>query len=98
MVAPKTSRNSPVSAAPRFALKELAFSNLYEIARRRWKTLLLFQVVMVFLAILFCYVGEQKYESVAEIMVMRKDPSIVLTQKQEGNDDTKVTDDTLATQ
>ena len=47
MVAPKTTRNSPVSAAPRFAIKELAFNNLYEIARRRWKTLVLFQVLMI---------------------------------------------------
>lgn len=99
MVAPKTNRHSPVAAAPRFAMKELAFSNLYEIARRRWKTLVLFQILLISLAILYCFVGEQKYESGAKILVMRKNTAVVTTSTQQGGgEDTKISDDTLATQ
>jgi capsular exopolysaccharide synthesis family protein len=79
-------------------LKELAFSNLYEIARRRWKTLVVFQVVMIFLAIVFCFIGEQKYESLAEILVMRKDSTLVASGTAKEGEESKITDDTLATQ
>lgn len=99
MVAPKTTRNSPVSPAPRFAIKELAFNNLYEIARRRWKTLVAFQLLTVALAILYCFVGGQKYESSAQILVMKKDQGLV-SKGSEGVDggEAKVSDETLATQ
>jgi len=97
MVAPKTTRNSPVSAAPRFAIKELALNNVYEIARRRWKTLVLFQVIMISLAIFYCFIGTQEYESSAQILVMRKNTSIV-QEHSEKAEDAKVSDDTLATQ
>src|SRR6187401_3639123 len=97
MVAPKTTRNSPVSAAPRFAIKELAFNNLYEIARRRWKTLVAFQLLTITLAILYCFVGGQKYESSAQVLVMKKDTGAVVSGAPK-DDDSKVSDETLATQ
>lgn len=97
MVAPKTTRNSPISPAPRFAIKELAFNNLYEIARRRWKTLVAFQLLTISLAILYCFVGGQKYESTAQILVMKKNPTVVQEHSTK-EEEAKVSDDTLATQ
>jgi capsular exopolysaccharide synthesis family protein len=83
---------------PRFAIKELAFNNLYEIARRRWKTLMAFQALMITLALAYCFVGSQKYESSAQILVMLKDSNKVTSPTHEGGDAAKVQDDTLATQ
>ena len=98
MVAPKTTRNSPVSPAPRFAIKELAFNNLYEIARRRWKTLVAFQLLTISLAILYCFVGSQKYESTAQILIEKKDTDKVTRGAPQEGEVTKVSEETLATQ
>jgi capsular exopolysaccharide synthesis family protein len=95
MVAPKPTRPTTATTA-KTAMREIALNQIYEVARRRWKTLVAFQIGFIMLAILFCFVGKQKYESTAQILVMRKDPALATKARTEN--EPKIDDSTLATQ
>lgn len=81
-----------------FSVGDFGLIDIWQIARRHWLIVASSLVMGIGLAVAYFVTATPKYESTAQVLVMRKDPTLPTTGAQASRDDeSKVSQDLLAT-
>jgi succinoglycan biosynthesis transport protein ExoP len=95
MVAPTNQPTAKIKSL--LSVDDFRFSDAWEVAQRRWKRVAACVLATWALALLYCYIASPRYESATQILVMRKDTSVVTSGASNSGGEPAVSEDILAT-